>query len=513
MAIDNTKIAERLLKKSSGLAETKYGLSKRGLSEEAFGTYNMVTPNAIWAEGDKIPETTPSLASGDSQGVVEYHSKYTLTRTDLATDVAFYDPLGIFVDIIDSRFGYNYGIEVWSNDGSTKLIGGDWIVDIESGIITFYDPTNAAAGITVDGDNPPQVSFYKYIGEKGLNAATTDSGINVKDPVRVMTLDNLDDYDVAITGFTTFPVIIDDVTLVDGDTILVKKQTNKAQNGIYEVIGGELHRQILSDGSPLGEVGINDYVFVKEGAVGVATSWVLSKTSGSANAIIVGIDEQTWSLFSQSKEYKAKEGIQLVGQEFNIKLNEVDVVRGSGLDQSTQGLKIETTLQNTISDNTDNIATLSGITDDLQISIDEIQPLLAENAGDALIYTENGGGEGIPTFDVAVDDMTIKVVGDELRSQILTFEIDFATTSNEIDEVETKIVLSQEPVGYVSAYVNGVEYLVSLTGVPSENIPFFFNTGIPTFRSILKYSPLYGGFALESGTDLIQVKYNYIDIN
>ena len=48
--------------------------------------------------------------------------------------------------------------------------GGNWIFDIKNGIVNFPDTPTA----TVNTDNPPYLTFYKYIGKKGISNITTD---------------------------------------------------------------------------------------------------------------------------------------------------------------------------------------------------------------------------------------------------------------------------------------------------------------------------------------------------
>ena len=48
--------------------------------------------------------------------------------------------------------------------------GGNWIFDIKNGIINFPDTPTA----TVNTSNPPYLTFYKYIGKKGISNITND---------------------------------------------------------------------------------------------------------------------------------------------------------------------------------------------------------------------------------------------------------------------------------------------------------------------------------------------------
>lgn len=89
---------------------------------------------------------------------------------------------------------------------------------------------------------------------------------------------------------------IDGVTdLVVGDTILLKNQTNAAQNGIYWVsvvgsssIAWQLQRTATSDGSPVTDFTVGNNVFVQEGATNGYKAFYLSSNSGLTLSSQVG---------------------------------------------------------------------------------------------------------------------------------------------------------------------------------------------------------------------------------
>jgi hypothetical protein len=89
---------------------------------------------------------------------------------------------------------------------------------------------------------------------------------------------------------------IDGVTdLVVGDTILLKNQTNAAQNGIYwvSVVGSastawQLQRTATSDGSPVTDFTVGNNVFVQEGATNGYKAFYLSSNSGLTLSSQVG---------------------------------------------------------------------------------------------------------------------------------------------------------------------------------------------------------------------------------
>jgi len=73
----------------------------------------------------------------------------------------------------------NFKIKLYLNDGS--YIGdpvGDWVVDNDAGILTFYDITNNnLTGTYKPSDTkPPKISFYAYTGNMGLGGLVGSSG-------------------------------------------------------------------------------------------------------------------------------------------------------------------------------------------------------------------------------------------------------------------------------------------------------------------------------------------------
>lgn len=89
---------------------------------------------------------------------------------------------------------------------------------------------------------------------------------------------------------------IDGITdLVVGDTILLKNQTNAAENGIYWVsvvgsssIAWQLQRTATSDGSPITDFTVGNNVFVQEGSVNGYKAYYLSSNSGMTLSSQVG---------------------------------------------------------------------------------------------------------------------------------------------------------------------------------------------------------------------------------
>jgi hypothetical protein len=367
MALTSSQQSSRLFKKSLGAAETL--TTKEFFSEPKLGKYSIFT-SQIWTDSDKIPTAAPTLSNGATSGVVQYFSKLALTVIPGSTNLSYYhDSLKNTIPFNFGDGSYNYTL--YKSDGTTQIPfgspGGDWLLDTEAGVLTWYGtlPTG------VSDTNPPQISFYKYVGAIGLSSTNSTSGLNPHPSVKYATTsgDTLINYSNTTSGFTTLPTAIDGITsFSNGDRILVKNQVNGIQNGIFVVSGTTLVRADDTNGNPFGEVSINDYCFVLSGNTLYGTGWVLysSDSTDVDNRINVGINTQLWTLFETSKTFYAdNNALKLNGNEFYIQLNSgASVTYGSGLYQSIDGLRLSDTVLSTIATvtnlNFSNGVTLSG---------------------------------------------------------------------------------------------------------------------------------------------------------
>ena len=357
MALTTDQKASRLIKKSFGAGETI--TTRQFFEEPKLGKENII-PSQIWTDADMIPTTAPILADQQIQGVVQYFNKLSLSfipgSVSGSSDASYYH-----ANLRDAiPFNYDpagsYWYTLYKSDGTTVIAFGigDWLVDTSAGVLTFYGsvPSGVASA------TPPQITFYKYVGDKGLAPSGATSGLNVKDPVLVATStgDTLSNYDNATSGYTSIPIIIDNITsggtFTEGVRILVKCFTGATalQNGIFQVSGTTLIRALDSDGTPIGEVGLNDYTFVTSGTSNIASSWVLNSTNAfNIDKIVVGQDTQLWGLFARSASYTTdNQAIKLDGQTFSLQLDTGGTYQ-SGLQQSISGLRLSDSLATIIS--------------------------------------------------------------------------------------------------------------------------------------------------------------------
>ena len=70
---------------------------------------------------------------------------------------------------------YSSKLEIFDITGAIKIPytssgNGNWLLDCDSGILTFYDNVDSNAYTVVDEDqNPPRISFWRYEGLIGNN--------------------------------------------------------------------------------------------------------------------------------------------------------------------------------------------------------------------------------------------------------------------------------------------------------------------------------------------------------
>lgn len=130
-------------------------------------------------------------------------------------------------------------------------------------------------------------------------------GLDAKDSVRVATTGNIE-----LTGEVTTE--IDNVSLVEGNRVLVKNQTVASENGIYVYSSGSWNRAIDADANAKVTAGL--FVFVEEGTVNSDSGWVLI-TDGAIN---VGVTNISFAQFSGAGQITAGLGLTKTGNTLDI---------------------------------------------------------------------------------------------------------------------------------------------------------------------------------------------------
>jgi len=107
--------------------------------------------------------------------------------------------------------------------------------------------------------------------------------------------------------------VLDGVTLATNDRVLVKNQTNAAQNGIYVVQASGAAVRAADFDAPA-EVDGGDFIFVTGGTVNDNTGWVQTSTGVAT----LGTDPIYFTQFSGAGTFLAGNGLTLAGNTFAI---------------------------------------------------------------------------------------------------------------------------------------------------------------------------------------------------
>ena len=198
----------------------------------------------------------------------------------------------------------------------TEPAGKSAYFDASGDLVLNQDPTSAL-----------QAATKQYVD------TIAAAGIHYHDPVRVEQEGNLNaTYDNGTSGVgatltnagTQAALVIDGVTMVLNDRVLIYEQTNAAHNGVYTVtnVGSASTNWVLtratdadsyspSDPDALGQ---GDAFFVSEGAAGAGETYVMT-TEGT---ITFGTTDITFSQISATQIYSAGDGLTLTGTTFAV---------------------------------------------------------------------------------------------------------------------------------------------------------------------------------------------------
>ncbi len=226
-------------------------------------------------------------------------------------------------DIVGNLILGGTGIDATYTDGAGTLsIDIDSTVTTNSGTQTLTNKTlstGISLSASLDANSNKVINLATPTSSTdAANKAYVDSvsqGLDVKQSVRVSTTANID-----LSTALEASDVIDGVTLVAGNRVLVKHQTSGADNGIYVVqSSGAAVR--ADDANVSSEVTAGFFTFVEEGTLYGNTGWVLT----TDNPITLGSTELTFTQFSGTGTFTAGSGLTLNGTEFSV-----DVTPSSG---------------------------------------------------------------------------------------------------------------------------------------------------------------------------------------
>ena len=346
---------------AQGLAETAQGLSESardaalGYSNTASGHATTATTQAGIATTQASTATTQASAATTQAGIATTQAGIATTKASEAAASA--TSAAASYDNFDDRYlGSKANDPTVDNDGDALLTGAlyfnsttdamkvydgaAWVTAYASiAGITLNDVTTdgntTTNAITVGGMTSTGPVILNADPSSNLGAATKQyvdtiaaAGIHYHDPVRVEQEGNLNaTYDSGSSGVgatltnsgTQEALVIDGVTLLSGDRVLIYEQTNQAHNGVYTVtdVGSGstnwvLTRAVDADSyapSDPDSFGQGDAFYVQEGLMGAGETYVMT-TEGP---ITFGTTTIHFSQISSAQVYSGSTGIDITG--------------------------------------------------------------------------------------------------------------------------------------------------------------------------------------------------------
>jgi hypothetical protein len=340
-----------------------------------------------------------------------------------------------------------------SESGGAITITPNLASALEAGLLStaFYtdlnNATSSATGETLvkrDSSGRIQVGNPSNDSDAATKAYVdaARSGLDVKQSVRAATTGPL----TLSTDFEAGDTLDTTVTLAEGDRILIKNQSNAAENGIY-IVNSSGAPTRASDANENAEVTPGLFVFVEQGTLNADSGWVLT-TDG---AITVGTTGLTFAQFSGAGQITAGNGltkdgntIDAVGTTDRITVNSdsIDIANtyagqtsittvgtiSSGTWEATDvGIGHGGTGASNASDARTNLAdTTAGFTTSTPVLARVASQLVGDNSNTSFAITHNFGTRDVivQVYDTSTYDT---VIADVVRSNTSAVTVTFSS--------------------------------------------------------------------------------------
>lgn len=250
------------------------------------------------------------------------------------------------------------------------------------------------------------------------------NGLTFKAPSRVVALANS-----ALTGL----LVIDGVTLVDSDRVLLTAQTTASQNGIWLAHSGAWTRPLDYAAGSTQKEGM--YIIVDEGTLGASTKYICT-TISAGELITVDTTATSWVQDTSGNQITGGHGLTKIG-------NQLQALIGNGVD-------------------------LNGTTGAIEITPDPAGLLSVSGSGVALASLGTtgqiivAGASGVPAWKSASGDVTLvasgaMTVNNTSGSGFLKYAnlVTNETPTGTVDGTNTTFTLANTPY-QLHLYLNGV---------------------------------------------------------
>lgn len=493
------------------------------------GTYVAVTPSSLI--GDAILGDLGDVDDGTAHtaGTV-YVFKGDGTNLDVVDFTADPDVTENIQDIVgamgtngtDTTFVYTdaAGTIQWNVDDVFLRNTGD---TLDSGTLTIA--SGASINIATGGDltiTDPPVDPLDATNKEYVDSVA--AGLDPKESSRVATLVDVGGVYSAVGGtagtggFTGSDAEIDGVTLVVGDRVLVKNQTDAKQNGIYQVTvvsGGspatvDMERAPDQDGTPANEVSAGNYTFVEQGTQ-ADTGWVLQ----GDGLVTLNTDDLNWVQFSASGSVDAGIGLSEAAGTIDLDISDLTntaVVSGDSLAfhdlDGTPSASGSQTRNRTFSEifadlNVVNNVTGTGIIVQTAADTYVTRAVAVDGAGplDGLAITNGDGVAGNPTVGLdiqnlptrpAVDGTDLVAVYDQAGNNVSYSVDDIAGALANVDSFKTWTGAGNTT-GDASIVADSATDTATLTG--GTGISIGLNDTAPASAGIVTYTFVRDGMA------------------
>jgi len=220
--------------------------------------------------------------------------------------------------------------------GSTADVGGSYATSPSNGQLTGVDALssvifegNTVAAVTAIIDNGAAASGtilnVSAVGSGSLVVGQTISGVGITVGTKIIAdtggAGGVGTYTVD-TAHNLTSLAVAAFTLVDGDRILLKNQTDMKENGIYILSSGQgtaagvLTRATDQDGSPASEVSGGNFTFIENGMSLAQTGWVLVGDGIQT----LNTDSLMWTQFNGASGVIGGNGINVTGNTISADL-------------------------------------------------------------------------------------------------------------------------------------------------------------------------------------------------